>query len=70
MLSFTLAATNSAYAQTLGRLHVVIVHFPIALLLVAGVIELYRTLRGKRGLSPTAAVCLGLGPGLRRSRPD
>ncbi|HEV2296407.1 MAG TPA: DUF1553 domain-containing protein [Tepidisphaeraceae bacterium] len=51
----------SPWLQTLGRLHVVFVHFAIALLFVAGLIELWRTVRHKQGPSPAAAVCLGFG---------
>jgi uncharacterized membrane protein len=51
----------SPWLETLGRLHVVLVHFPIALLLVAGIIEIWRAIRRKDAPSPAAAVCLGFG---------
>src|SRR5439155_759640 len=45
--------------QLFGRLHVVVVHFPIALIILAGMIELVR-LRKTRP-SDAARVCLTLG---------
>jgi mono/diheme cytochrome c family protein len=45
----------------LGRLHVVFVHFPIALLLVAALVEAWRIVRRTPGASPTAVVCLAIG---------
>src|SRR4051794_23062221 len=56
-----LAGPSSAWLQTLGRFHVAIVHFPIALLLVAGMAELWRSFRRSRAPSPTAIVCLVVG---------
>lgn len=56
-----MAVSMSALVQTLGRLHVVVVHFPIALLLLAGVIEAYRLVVRKRGASPVAGTMLALG---------
>src|SRR5688572_18045077 len=65
MMGGTLAiladATNSPWLQTMGRMHVLVVHFPIALLLVAGMIELWRTIRRSPTHSPTAVACLILG---------
>ncbi len=46
---------------TLGRAHILIVHFPIALLIVAGLAELVHLLRLRSGRSPTAFACLGIG---------
>jgi mono/diheme cytochrome c family protein len=56
-----LSVSFSALYETVGRLHVVMVHFPIALLLLAGVIEAARLARFKKGPSPTAATFLTLG---------
>jgi mono/diheme cytochrome c family protein/uncharacterized membrane protein len=54
-------AAASPWLQTLGRFHVAIVHFPIALLLVAGLIELWRTAGKWRQPSPTAIACVVAG---------
>ncbi len=54
-------AALSPWLETLGRSHVVAVHFPIALLLLAGAIELPRLVLGKKDHSITAAICLALG---------
>lgn len=43
-----------------GRLHVVLVHFPIALVFAALLFETVSAARG-RGLSPAGGACLGLG---------
>jgi uncharacterized membrane protein len=61
MISILADAPNSPWLQTMGRMHVVVVHFPIALLLVAGAIELWRSLRRSPAASPTAIACLILG---------
>src|SRR5215212_4350810 len=62
MTSFIVSAgSSSAWLQTLGRFHVAIVHFPIALLLVAGTLELWRSLRRSKTASPTAIACLCIG---------
>jgi uncharacterized membrane protein len=50
----------SRYWELFGKLHVVVVHFPVALLLVAAALELFAMLR-RRGNSPTARTCLYLG---------
>jgi uncharacterized membrane protein len=55
------ALPPSPWLETLGRLHVAMVHLPIALLLVAGLIELWRLIRGVKGPSPTAITCVILG---------
>src|SRR5437667_5746212 len=54
-------ALSPAWWQTLGRMHVIIVHFPIALLLLAGGVEAWRSIRKARQPSPTAIACLVLG---------
>jgi uncharacterized membrane protein len=44
-----------------GRFHPVLVHFPIGLLLLAGILELLGSRKGFRGLRPAAGVVLWLG---------
>lgn len=44
-----------------ARLHPMVVHFPIALLLTALLVETFSRLRRKPGPSPTALTCLALG---------
>jgi uncharacterized membrane protein len=53
--------TLDTFGQLLGRLHPLVVHFPVALLMVAGAIETWRALRRKAGPSPAALVCVGIG---------
>src|ERR1041384_4802537 len=55
-----LATQTTPWLEELGRFHVVIVHFPFALLVVAAVAELWSMVR-RRGISRTARVCLVLG---------
>ncbi len=45
----------------LGRLHIVIVHFPIALLILAGLVELFRSRLDARRNSSAAFACLAFG---------
>ncbi len=45
----------------IGRLHVVVVHFPIALIITAAFTEAVRTLRGIGAPSPSARLCLIVG---------
>jgi mono/diheme cytochrome c family protein/uncharacterized membrane protein len=47
--------------RRLGPLHVLVVHFPIALLLAAGLAELGAAWRGSRVPSPTVRFCVQLG---------
>src|SRR5688500_11717776 len=61
MIGSFAAEFSPAWLQTLGRFHVAIVHFPIALLLVAGMVEFWRALRRNRQPSPTAVACLVIG---------
>jgi uncharacterized membrane protein len=42
-------------------MHVIIVHFPIALLLLAGMAEAWRSIRRNKQVSPTAVACLAIG---------
>jgi len=44
-----------------GRLHPLVVHFPIALLLAAALAEALGALRGRPGSSPAARYCVALG---------
>jgi mono/diheme cytochrome c family protein/uncharacterized membrane protein len=60
-LIVTVAAVSPQWVQALGRFHVVIVHFPIALLLLAGMAELWRSIRRSKQASPLAIVCLVIG---------
>src|SRR4051794_41751657 len=61
MSSILAAVLSQPVLQTLGRFHVVIVHFPIALLLVAGLLELWRAFKREEKPSPTALMCLVVG---------
>src|SRR5215475_12903622 len=54
-----LAAMSPALLETLGRFHVIVVHFPIALLLVAGLAEAWAWFRKRE--SKVALPCLVLG---------
>ena len=63
-MSFTLllgALDGNNLLRLLGRFHPAIVHFPIALLAVAAVFEVWQVVRRKPGLSPATAPCLVLG---------
>lgn len=59
----TLAAADSSTVvpRLLGRMHPAIVHFPIALVTVAAVLESWQILRRKPTLNPATPVCLVLG---------
>jgi uncharacterized membrane protein len=64
MMSFTIllaALDSSNLLRLLGRFHPAIVHFPIALLAVAAVFEVWQVVRRKPGLSLATAPCLVLG---------
>ncbi len=50
-----------ALQQVIGRLHPVVVHFPIGLLITAGCIELWRWLRRREEPSSAAFTCLTIG---------
>jgi uncharacterized membrane protein len=50
-----------ALLRLLGRFHPAVVHFPIALITVAAVLELWQLVRRKSGLAPATPICLMLG---------
>lgn len=56
-----LSVPAEVWLQVFGRLHVVFVHFPIALLLVAALVEGWRLLRRHTTASSAAVLCLALG---------
>lgn len=56
-----LAADVRAYFHFSGAFHPAVAHFPIALLVVAGVVELWRAIRGKKVPGETGYTCLMLG---------
>ncbi|MGB7160618.1 MAG: PSD1 and planctomycete cytochrome C domain-containing protein [Tepidisphaeraceae bacterium] len=61
-ISFIVAqAQPSPWLETLGRFQGVFIHFSIALLSVAAVVEVWRLLRRKDTPSPAATACLGFG---------
>jgi uncharacterized membrane protein len=47
--------------ETLGRLHILVVHFPIALLLVGGALELWNLRDFAAQRAALARICIGLG---------
>jgi uncharacterized membrane protein len=55
MIDLTLA---DAYLRFAGRLHPVLVHFPIALLIAAAIFEVLRLVRRKSEVSPSARSCV------------
>ena len=63
----TLAATSAQaagfmdYFHFSGAFHPAVAHFPIGLLVVAGVVEFWGFIRGKKGPSETGYTCLVLG---------
>ncbi|HCA39792.1 MAG TPA: hypothetical protein DEO92_08960 [Phycisphaerales bacterium] len=55
-------ATIEAFWQVCGRFHPLLVHFPIALILLAAGLEVFWYVMGRRDqASPTAGVCLWFG---------
>jgi len=64
MTSFTVllgALDGDSLLLLLGRFHPAVVHFPIALLTVAAVLEMWQIVRRKPELSPATPACLVLG---------
>src|SRR5689334_15831645 len=65
MLSFMhqmgLLGISQIWLETMGRAHVAVAHFPIALLLLAGIVEAWRGVRRKQGFSSFGLSCLVLG---------
>lgn len=59
--STLLAADARAYFHFSGAFHPAVAHFPIALLVVAGVVEFWRAIRGKKVPGETGYTCLMLG---------
>jgi uncharacterized membrane protein len=57
----TLIGLPPAWEQVLGRLHPLVVHFPIALLLVAGGLDVLRFLARRKNPSPVVLACLLIG---------
>src|SRR5689334_21791150 len=57
------AATGGGgpWLETFGRLHVAVVHLPVALLLVAAILELWHLIRRSPTRSPSARTCLVIG---------
>ena len=53
--------TEDNLLRRLGPLHVVVIHFPIALLIAAGLAELGAAWRGSRVPSPTVRFCVQFG---------
>lgn len=54
-------APPALWLRLVGRLHPLVVHFPIALLLTAVMVEVFRLVRRKPRPSPTALTCMGFG---------
>jgi len=55
------AVDGDAVLKLFGRFHPALVHFPIALLAVAAVLESWQIVRRKPGMSPATPACVGLG---------
>ena len=56
-----LQSTSESLLPTFGRLHILVVHFPIALLFMAALAEFIHAIKSSSGRSPTAFACLGVG---------
>ncbi len=61
--ALTPSAEPAAILRFAGRLHPAVVHFPIGLLITAGVVEVLRRFRGDagRGISPVGYTCVVVG---------
>src|SRR5437868_288568 len=57
----SILAISQAWLQTMGRAHVAVVHFPITLLMLAGLVESWRAMRRKPGFSNFSLACMILG---------
>ena len=56
-----LQSASESLLPTFGRFHILVVHFPIALLFMAALAEFIHSLKSSSGRSPTAFACLGVG---------
>jgi uncharacterized membrane protein len=54
-------AISANVMETIGRWHVALVHFPIALMLLGGGIEFSRMIFRRRGISSAAVLCITIG---------
>jgi uncharacterized membrane protein len=62
MIELLAAAGESHWTWTLfGRFHPLVVHFPIALLVVASLVEVWGMIRRRTAAGDTAWICVGLG---------
>lgn len=59
--TLALSIDPESIRRVFGRLHPVLVHFPIALIIVAGMVELWRLIVRRDRPSPTALTCCGIG---------
>lgn len=55
------SALGKRLLQWLGRFHVLVIHFPIALLMAAAIAEVWWMWRGRHGMSPAVRYCVLLG---------
>ena len=61
MIIWSMIADGGSSWPMLGRLHPLVIHFPIAMILTAGVIELLLVFRRDARPSPVAACCTWIG---------
>lgn len=55
------AGISDALVEVYGRLHLLVLHFPIALIILAAAIELWRAIVRERSISAATVVCLVFG---------